>query len=560
MSLNDVSIRIKVIAAFALVVAGVAGLGLFAITRVDLLRAEAGVIGGDVASTSQLAVVGRDLERLQAYTPFQHFAPDAATREEIAATAAKARREMAAAWSDYEKSVRPGGQRDLADAAKAAWDRFSIVEARIEELDRAGRTSQAAALIYGDFRSRTREFRKSLADSLAFQEGESRRNVAGSAGNGASAQRGVLLTGGLIVLFCVLIGWAMVRGISMPITAMTAAMRRLAERDMGVVIPSVQRGDEIGGMAAAVQVFKDSMLHADRLAAEQEAERLVKEQRTERLAALVGRFEAEVTGMVHQLSSASTELEATAHSMSTLTSQTSTQATAVSVAAEQASAGVQTVAAASEELASSIGEISRQVAQSTQMTGKSVEEAQRTDRIVRDLADSAQRIGQVVELITGIAGQTNLLALNATIEAARAGEAGKGFAVVASEVKGLATQTAKATDEIAQQIGQIQAATREAVAAIQGISSSIGAVSGIATSIASAVEEQGAATAEIARNVQQTAQATQEVTSNIAGVSEATNGAGAAAEQVLGAAGGLSRQAERLTAEVNSFVAGVRAA
>jgi methyl-accepting chemotaxis protein len=221
---------------------------------------------------------------------------------------------------------------------------------------------------------------------------------------------------------------------------------------------------------------------------------------------------------------------------------------------------VQTVAAAAEELSASIGEISRQVHQSSKITGQAVTETQRTDTIVRALAEGADKIGKVMELIADIAGQTNLLALNATIEAARAGDAGKGFAVVASEVKSLATQTARATEEIGVQVSQIQAATKEAVGAIEGISTTIQEVSKIAASIAAAVEEQGAATAEIARNVQQTAQAAQDVTVNISGVSRASSETGAAAGQVLSAAGDLSNQAENLTAEVNTFLVDVRAA
>ena len=219
-----------------------------------------------------------------------------------------------------------------------------------------------------------------------------------------------------------------------------------------------------------------------------------------------------------------------------------------------------TVAAAAEQLAASISEISRQVGLSSRMSGEAFQEARRTDGIVQDLARGAQRIGNVVELITGIAGQTNLLALNATIEAARAGEAGKGFAVVASEVKNLAHQTAKATEEIGTQIGQIQQATTDAVTAIQGIAKRIEEMSEVATSIASAVEEQGAATAEIARNVQQTAASAQDVSSNIIAVSAAANDTGAAATQVLSSAGTLAQQAEHLTAEVGSFVSGVRMA
>ncbi len=221
---------------------------------------------------------------------------------------------------------------------------------------------------------------------------------------------------------------------------------------------------------------------------------------------------------------------------------------------------MQTVASAATELTSSIGEIARQVAHSAMISDRGVADARRTDAIVRELADGAQKIGDIVTLITGIAGQTNLLALNATIEAARAGDAGKGFAVVASEVKGLAEQTTKATHEIAQQITTIQSATKQAVEAIDAITSTIKEISSVSTTIATAVDQQGAATAEIARNVQQTAVSAQQITSNIGGVSQAVNATGTAADEVLGAASELSRQAEQLAGQVNTFLAGVRAA
>ena len=362
------------------------------------------------------------------------------------------------------------------------------------------------------------------------------------------------------ILTACLLGTLLVTSIASPIKALTAIMGRLANQDLAAEVPMQGRTDEVGQMACAVQVFKEGLIANREMVAMQEADRLLKERRAQTLEAVVRGFEDRIGGLAGLLAAGSTELEATAQSMTNTASQSNLQASTVAAAAEQASAGVQTVAAAAEELAASIGEISRQVAQSARVTGRAVEDTRRTDAIVQALAAGAEKIGNVVGLITSIAGQTNLLALNATIEAARAGDAGKGFAVVASEVKSLAQQTTRATEEIGQQITQIQQATREAVSAIGGINSTIQEVSEIATTIASAVEQQGAATAEIARNVQQTAQATQEVTTNIGGVSQAANETGAAASELLGAAVDLSRQAERLTSEVSGFVEEVRAA
>ena len=362
------------------------------------------------------------------------------------------------------------------------------------------------------------------------------------------------------VLLSFLSAWALIRHISRPLIRMTNAMSRLAARDVTIVVPCLGRKDEIGAMAAAVQVFKDNMINSDRLAIEQQSEREERQARSARIESLVQTFETQIGGTVSVLTKASTEMETTAASMTGNAAQTDRQAVAVAQAAEESSLGVQTVAAASEQLASSITEINRQVASSSTLTGSAVESVRRTDDTVRKLSESADRIGQVISLITSIASQTNLLALNATIEAARAGDAGKGFAVVASEVKSLAQQTARATDEIAAQIAQVQAATSGAVEAIHEIGGIIEQVGAITTSIAAAVEQQGAATAEIARNVQQTAVSTQTVTSNIAGVSRAANDTGTAASQVLGAAGDLSRQAGQLSSEVHSFIASVRSA
>ena len=369
------------------------------------------------------------------------------------------------------------------------------------------------------------------------------------------------LAGGSIVLVTLLAAWLINRDITVSLGRLNTAMGRLATGDLSIEVPGTGRRDEVGEMAATVLVFKDNMAEAERLRAEQDAasQRAAAEHKAS-LTGLADSFERRIGRLVESLAARSSDLEGTARSVTGTVNLSNQQAASVASAAEEASAGLNTVASAAEELTASIGEITRQVAESSRIAGTAVEHARRTDAIVHALAAGAERIGAVVGLITNIASQTNLLALNATIEAARAGDAGKGFAVVASEVKSLATQTARATEDIGGQIGRIQAATHEAVEAICGISATIEEISTISTAIAAAVEEQGAATAEIARNVQQTSEAAQAVSAGIGGVSKSAGETGAAAGKFLSAAADLSQQADQLAGEVGNFLTGVRAA
>ena len=422
------------------------------------------------------------------------------------------------------------------------------------EQARAMESSGAGKASMDGIRAKIAEIDKTERDLLA------KRNA--DQAHAFSTSYTVNIVGGVAsVVIAVGAGFLLAGGIATPIRLMTAVMGKLAAGDRSVTIPGLDRSDEIGAMAKAVEVFKQNAVENARMTAQQEELKAKSESdRKAAMTALAQSFEASVKGVADSVATASAKMQAVATSMLGTAEQTSRQAGASAAAAEQTSTNVQTVASAAEEMSASLIEISKQVTISSQIAAQAVQDAARTNNTVGGLANAAQKIGEVVTLIQSIAGQTNLLALNATIEAARAGEAGKGFAVVASEVKNLATQTARATDDIAAQISAMQAATAEAVEAIKGISATITQMSEIATTIASAVEEQNAATGEISRSVTQAASGTREVTTNVVEVQQAATQTGGMAGQVLDAAGELSREVKTLSSTVDDFLRGVRAA
>ncbi len=365
----------------------------------------------------------------------------------------------------------------------------------------------------------------------------------------------------VLMLISIAIAWAVGRSVVKPLAGLKVRMASLSAGQLDAPVAYADRADEIGEMARTVQVFRDAMIETNRLREEQViTEQRQVEARKVDMNRLADQFEREVGEIIELVSVAAGQLETSSTTLSKTADTVAQVSGRASTASGEASANVHSVAAASEELASSIGEISRQVETSARIAGEAVSQAQKTDTRISELSQAASRIGDVVDLIQTIAGQTNLLALNATIEAARAGDAGRGFAVVASEVKSLAEQTAKATDEISQQIADIQSATRDSVAAIKEIGATIGRISEISSAISTSVEQQGSATQEISRNVQRAAAGTSQVETSIADVQRGASETGGASAQVQSAAQSLANESSRLKRGVAGFMNSIRAA
>ena len=561
-SFADMTIQTKVIAAFFAVLLATAGLGIFAIDRLAAVDDIAATLRDNyLPSVSAVGDLAKQTERYRLKQAYMLLAADPAERAKFGAELEKTAASRDAAWQHYKPLVDEGTEKENAEAIERDWTAYQTDAKPITAaLDQGHNQAAITLFLTGPVREDFDRLRADLDKNIAYNVDAGKRTADQGEAVYHSAKLMVFGVLGLAAALAIAAGLTLISTVSRPILRLTEGMARLANHELSTEIAGVGRKDEIGQMASAVQVFKDGLIEADRLTAEQKLEQAKKEARIKLVDGYIADFDHSVRGTLDMLASASTEMNTTATSMATVAEETSRQAVAVSTASEQTSANVQSAASASEEMAASVSEIARQVSQAAEVAGLAVKEAAQTTLTMRGLALGAQKIGDVVALISNIASQTNLLALNATIEAARAGGAGKGFAVVASEVKALANQTGKATEEISSQIAAIQNTVREAVIAITGIDGTITRISEISSVIAAAVEQQGAATLEISRNTQEAAKGTDEVTRNIAGVNTAAAETGIAASQVLLASGELGRQAETLRVDVARFLTDLKAA
>ncbi|MBK1664629.1 methyl-accepting chemotaxis protein [Rhodospirillum rubrum] len=557
-SLNNLSVGRKLILVFSIIFLMVAGLGGFAIKALsDMNRAAT-----DVTETRLPAVEkARSLQFLVSSLRTNQMAYMVAQGDDFDATreAVESIEEVIYDTREsYEKQMSSPEEREAYGVFTDNFAGFSASLTRIAQLSQAGRIDEARALTWGE----SKPFYLALVKSTDRLTELSQKQAAVASAHidhtNKVARIGIIAALIAVLIIAAVAGALLRRTIAAPLLALRATMERLARDDTAVEVPGHERKDEVGAMARAVLVFKDGMIESEKLRARENAERIGKEERANTLAVLTHDFDTQASSVINDVAEAAGAMQVTASQLTQAADSTAEQSTAVAAAAQEASTNVQTVAAAAEELTSSIGEISRQIAQASQVSQKAVDQAAHTTGIVGGLEQAARRIGEVVAMINDIASQTNLLALNATIEAARAGDAGKGFAVVAGEVKSLANQTARATDDITQQIGSVQTATGAAVEAINDIATTIGEINEISANIAAAMEQQGAATQEIARNVEQAATGTDQVTRNIHGVNRTVDETGHSAQEVLNAATRLRDESAAMQTLVTTFLDKVR--
>ncbi|MGJ5203058.1 methyl-accepting chemotaxis protein [Bradyrhizobium sp. HKCCYLR20261] len=561
--MSKLSIRIKIIAVITFMLIVMSGMGVFSLHSMRGINARTVDIATNwLPSVRALGNLRADINvyrlTLRAHVMAQTPEAKASNDKRMADTLAKVKKDI----KTYEPLISSAEERGIYENWTRAWDKYMAEVEKVLEFSRknVGKMPDDVEALFKPAGIASAASEELLVKAIDFNDNGAEASTRDAADSYNSTFWLVTTIIIAAVAGGITVGLYLVQDVSSGIASIIRPMQALGQGDLSAEVPHRGEPTEVGAMADTLQVFKEALIakrDADALAA-RDAE--AKIERGRRVDNITRQFENTIGEIVQTVSSASTELEHSAGALSSTATRSQEISTQVAAASEEASTNVQSVASATEELSSSITEISRQVQESARMAQEAVSQARQTNDRVGELSKAAARIGDVVELINSIAGQTNLLALNATIEAARAGEAGRGFAVVASEVKALAEQTAKATGEIGQQIGSIQAATQESVGAIRDISGTIERLSEISSAIAAAVEEQGAATQEISRNVQQASHGTQQVSANVVDVQRGATETGQASGHVLNAAKSLATDSDRLKREVASFLQSVRAA